>query len=87
VVEKIEDIKDIMGYGVMSTPGVVIDDKVVHADGNRYMDIEFLTEDGAGTSKYHVKGMVVHSASDGVGLMIDDFDPDGRLQMQTSQIR
>lgn len=32
-VEKIEDIQAIMGYGVMSTPGVVIDGKVVHAGG------------------------------------------------------
>jgi small redox-active disulfide protein 2 len=32
-VEKVEDIRDIMGYGVMSTPGVVIDGKVVHAGG------------------------------------------------------
>lgn len=31
--EKLEDIKDIMGYGVMSTPGVVIDGRVVHAGG------------------------------------------------------
>jgi len=31
--EKIEDIAAIMGYGVMSTPGVVLDDKVVHAGG------------------------------------------------------
>lgn len=31
--EKIEDIADIMSYGVMSTPGVVIDGKVVHAGG------------------------------------------------------
>jgi len=31
--EKVEEIKDIMGYGVMSTPGVVIDGKVVHAGG------------------------------------------------------
>lgn len=31
--DKIEEIKDIMGYGVMSTPGVVIDGKVVHAGG------------------------------------------------------
>lgn len=30
---KVEDIKAIMGYGVMSTPGVVIDGKVVHAGG------------------------------------------------------
>lgn len=32
-VEKVEDIAAIMGYGVMSTPGVVIDDVVVHAGG------------------------------------------------------
>ncbi|MEW6025406.1 MAG: thioredoxin family protein [Pseudomonadota bacterium] len=32
-VEKVEDIQAIMGYGVMSTPGVVIDGKVVHAGG------------------------------------------------------
>jgi len=30
---KVEEIKDIMSYGVMSTPGVVIDGKVVHAGG------------------------------------------------------
>ncbi len=29
--EKIEDMAAILGYGVMSTPGVVIDGKVVHA--------------------------------------------------------
>ncbi len=31
--EKVEDLQQIMGYGVMSTPGVVIDGKVVHAGG------------------------------------------------------
>jgi small redox-active disulfide protein 2 len=30
---KVEDLRDIMAYGVMSTPGVVIDGKVVHAGG------------------------------------------------------
>ncbi len=28
-VEKVTDFKDIMGYGVMSTPGLVINEKVV----------------------------------------------------------
>ena len=32
-VEKITDLTQILGYGVMSTPGVVIDGKVVHAGG------------------------------------------------------
>ena len=31
--EKVSDIAEIMGYGVMSTPGVVIDGKLVHAGG------------------------------------------------------
>lgn len=31
--EKVEEVRDIMSYGVMSTPGVVIDGKVVHAGG------------------------------------------------------
>ena len=31
--EKIEGIKDIMTYNIMSTPGVVIDGKVIHAGG------------------------------------------------------
>ena len=31
--EKVEELREIMGYGVMSTPGVVIDGKVVHAGG------------------------------------------------------
>ena len=30
--EKVEELRD-MGYGVMSTPGVVINGKVVHAGG------------------------------------------------------
>jgi len=32
-VEKVEDMKAIIGYGVMSTPGVVVDGKVVHSGG------------------------------------------------------
>ncbi len=31
--EKVEELRDIMGYGVMRTPGVVINGKVVHAGG------------------------------------------------------
>jgi small redox-active disulfide protein 2 len=30
---KVEDMRDIVAYGVMSTPGVVVDGKVVHAGG------------------------------------------------------
>jgi len=30
---KVGELRDIMGYGVMSTPGVVINGKVVHAGG------------------------------------------------------
>lgn len=31
--EKVEDMAQILSYGVMSTPGVVIDGKVVHSGG------------------------------------------------------
>lgn len=31
--EKVEDMRAIMGYGVMSTPAVVVNGKVVHAGG------------------------------------------------------
>ena len=30
---KVEDLREVMRYGIMSTPGVVIDGKVVHAGG------------------------------------------------------
>ncbi len=30
---KVEDLREIAGYGVMRTPGVVIDGKLVHAGG------------------------------------------------------
>ncbi len=33
VLEKVEDMQRIVAHGVMSTPGVVIDGKVVHAGG------------------------------------------------------
>ncbi|MDP2053049.1 MAG: thioredoxin family protein [Acidobacteriota bacterium] len=32
-VVKVEEIQDIMRYGIMSTPGVVIEEQVVHAGG------------------------------------------------------
>lgn len=31
--QKVDELRDIMGYGVMSTPGVVVNGKVVHAGG------------------------------------------------------
>ena len=31
--EKVIDMAEIMSYGVMSTPGVVVDGKLVHAGG------------------------------------------------------
>ena len=31
--EKVQEMQDIISYGVMSTPAVVIDGKVVHAGG------------------------------------------------------
>lgn len=31
--EKVTDMAAVLGYGVMSTPGVVIDGQVVHAGG------------------------------------------------------
>jgi len=31
--EKVEDLREIIAFGVVSTPGVVIDGKIVHAGG------------------------------------------------------
>jgi len=44
-IEKVEDLAEIMRYGVMSTPGVVIDGKIVHSGGIPAMDkvISWLT--------------------------------------------
>ncbi|MCK9259844.1 MAG: thioredoxin family protein [Azoarcus sp.] len=49
-VEKIDDMATIVGYGVMSTPGLVIDGKLVHAGG--LPDAKKITgwlQDGAST--------------------------------------
>jgi small redox-active disulfide protein 2 len=42
---KVEDMREIVGYGVMSTPAVVIGGKVVHAGGlpNRAKVEQWLT--------------------------------------------
>ena len=32
-IEKVEKMEDIVAYGILSTPGVVIDGKIVHAGG------------------------------------------------------
>jgi len=47
--DKVEEPRDIAGYGVMSTPGVVIDGKVVHAGGvpNRAKVEQWLTAAGS----------------------------------------
>ena len=44
--EKVEDIQAIVGYGVMSTPAVVIDGKVIHAGGvpSRYKVEQWLSQ-------------------------------------------
>lgn len=46
---KVEDIKDIIGYGVMATPAVVVDGKIVHAGGlpTREMVKQWLAPGGA----------------------------------------
>lgn len=31
--EKVEDMAEIMSYGIMSTPGVIVDEKIAHAGG------------------------------------------------------
>lgn len=31
--EKVEDMREIVSYGVLSTPGVIIDGELVHAGG------------------------------------------------------
>jgi len=32
-IDKVEEMSQIVSYGIMSTPGVVVDGKVVHAGG------------------------------------------------------
>jgi small redox-active disulfide protein 2 len=39
VVEKVTDMVVIMNYGVMSTPAVVLDNKVIHAGGIPKLDV------------------------------------------------
>ncbi|MFO7582655.1 thioredoxin family protein [Guyparkeria sp.] len=44
-IEKVEDMADILAMGVMSTPGVVVDGKVVHSGGlpGQKQVVEWLT--------------------------------------------
>jgi small redox-active disulfide protein 2 len=37
-VEKVEEVREIVRYGLMATPGVVIDEQVVHAGGRPSRD-------------------------------------------------
>ena len=50
-VEKIEEIQDIAAYGILATPGVVVDGQVVHSGGvpSREKIEQWLTPDSAET--------------------------------------
>lgn len=50
---KVEELREIVGYGVMSTPGVVIDGQVVHAGGvpsRAKVELWFTRPDGPSAS-------------------------------------
>jgi small redox-active disulfide protein 2 len=67
--EKVEELRDIMGYGVMSTPGVVIDGKVVHAGGVPSRDkIEHWLAQGASTKP------VLHALAQDPRIAVADVD-------------
>ena len=44
--EKVTDIAEIMAYGIMSTPGIVVDGKVVHSGGLPGPDHHFSADPG-----------------------------------------
>jgi hypothetical protein len=52
-----------------------------------YVDLAFVACDETETGVYHVKGLIVHSTPQGIGLMIDGFDPESRLPIQMLNIR
>ena len=56
--EKVEELRDIMSYGVMSTPGVVMDGKVVHAGGipAREKIQQWLSDDTSATTTQKSSG-------------------------------
>ena len=70
---KVEELRDIMSYGVMSTPGVVIDGKVVHAGGVPGRDkIERWLAAGK------LKSTGTHSMTDDAGAIVR---PSGRRRV------
>jgi len=56
--EKIEGIQDIMAFGVLATPGVVVDDEVVHSGGvpSRERIEQWLTGVSSGTASMQAGG-------------------------------
>ena len=66
----------------ISAGGVFVDTAYRPINGSQYMSIEFVTDNDEETERYHVKGLAVYSNRDGIGLMIDDFDPESRLPAQ-----
>jgi len=50
--EKVEDLQKIMAYGVMSTPAVVLDGKVVHTGG-----IPRICPDRMGDENHHERDL------------------------------
>ena len=51
-------------------------------NGNLYVEVAFIPSIEDKTGVYHVKGLIVHGMRNGVGLILDDFDPESRLPTQ-----
>lgn len=62
--------------------GVFVETDYRPESGNLYVEVVFIASDENGPELYRVKGLIAHSMRDGVGLIIDDFDPERKLPIQ-----
>lgn len=66
----------------VSRAGAFVETDYRPEPGNLYVEVAFIPSTETKKGIYPVKGLIMHSMRNGIGLIFDDFDPESRLPAQ-----